>query len=453
MIDRYKCYYVLVMIAFWLMAGTGFIADEIIPPLASARLIFRLATDAIFVCLGLKVLKKRSDIIIIVSFLLISYISTMVMNHLGMVYWLNGLREFVGWFFAIPILRWFMELDNRDRFVKDFDRFVFIYLVLQVPCLLLQFFKYGAGDNCGGTWGNGASGIVSISICFGSYYLMTRRWNHDLSYWQNLVANKVLIFLLIPTLFNETKIVFILIPVYFLLLLKIDKKFGLKVLAASPLIIIILLALGWAYLIATGQDEDQVFDADIIYAYLTGGDESFEILEIAENIRDNVDLAEDAEENVWSVDLPRFMKIGLMTEAVEESAGGLWWGSGGSLFKAATYLSPTPYMKEHQWMLNGTRPYLFAIFMQYGLIGVIWLILTVISFIDIKRINTNYFTLGSKIYFILIFVILLFYSDHWENASDTFLLLSLMFIPSYKLNLDNKPDEQLKAPITHEDYK
>ena len=430
MIDRYKCYFTFLMIGFWLIAGFGFIAGEILTPLLPARTVFRMLSDLIFVGLGLKVLHKRSDIILILSFVILSFSSTVLVNHLSLVYWVNGMREFIGWMFIFPIGRWFMQPEYRERFLDSFDRFVFIYLVLQAPCLFIQFLRYGAGDAGGGTWGHGYSGMVSISICFGSYYLMTRRWDTALSYWQNLSANRVLIFLLLPTFLNETKIVFVLIPLYFLFLLKTDRSFGLKVLAASPLVLIFLLGFGWIYLQTTQQNGDEVFSIDNIDYYLTGGDEGIELIDLAEALRDNPDISDDAETNVWTVDLPRLLKLGIMGDAVNESAGGRWWGAGGSLFKASTVLSPTPYSKEHEWMFHGTRPYLLFIFMQYGYLGLIWMLLVLIYLLDFATSKISYFALGTKLYFLAIFIGLLVYNDAWETASFSFFMLMPLFLSS-----------------------
>lgn len=429
MIDRYKFYYRLMMIAFWLMAGL-FIMD-LVPQLGVIRTAVRLISDAIFVCLGVKVLHDRRDIAIIITIVLFTFISSIVCNHLTLVYWLNGLREFIGWMFIFPILRWFMQPEFRDRFISDFDRFVYVYLWLQVPCLVLQFLLYGANDAGGGTWGYGCSGIVSITICFGSYYLMTRRWNTALSYWENIKNNRILIFLLFPTLLNETKIVFFLIPIYFLMLIKINRAFGLKVLAASPLILLFLIGFGWLYLTASGQVNDEVFTTENISLYMTGGDESIEIMDLAEAIRDNPELSDDAEASVWNVDLPRVLKLMIMGEAVDESDGGRWFGSGGSLFKATSFLTPTHYAKEHEWMYRGTKPYLFFIFMQFGWVGLFIMLIIAFKVIEFKNSRKSYFALGIKIYFSLLFLGLLLYNDAWENCAFCMFIFTPLFLSSY----------------------
>ncbi len=443
MIDRYKCYFTFLMIGFWLIAGFGFIADELITPLLPFRTVFRMLSDLVFACLGLKVINKRSDIIIVLSFVALSFLSTVMVNHLSVVYWVNGMREFIGWMFIFPIARWFFQPEYRERFLASFDRFVFIYLVLQAPCLIIQFLRYGAGDAGGGTWGHGYSGIVSISICFGSYYLMTRRWNLSLTYWENIKENKVLIFLLFPTLLNETKITFFLIPIYFLLLLKTNRAFGLKVLAASPLILIFFVGFGWLYLQTTNQDGNEVFSVDNFEYYLTGGDDNIELIDLAEALRDNPELSDDAEMNVWTVDLPRILKLGIMGDAVDDSAGGRWFGAGGSLFKASTVLSPTQYSKEHEWMFHGTRPYILFLFMQYGYLGLFWMLCVIIYLLDFKTSKISYFALGIKLYFLAIFLGLLVYNDAWESASFCFFMLMPLFLSSRLTTPPLNPETQI----------
>ncbi|MDE6306230.1 MAG: hypothetical protein K2L90_06535, partial [Muribaculaceae bacterium] len=77
MIERNKFYFNIFIAIFWTTTTFGFVADEILPPLAQARSIVNLLLDFAFLLLGIFTLKKKSDIIFIVSFLFIAAVSTL----------------------------------------------------------------------------------------------------------------------------------------------------------------------------------------------------------------------------------------------------------------------------------------------------------------------------------------------------------------------------------------
>ena len=78
------------------------------------------------------------------------------------------------------------------------------------------------------------------------------------NYWQSLKKNKEYFLLLLPTFFNETKISFIFVLCYLVLLMKIQWKSMRKLLLASPLLIALIIGLFYAYLDFTDQDADRV---------------------------------------------------------------------------------------------------------------------------------------------------------------------------------------------------
>ena len=165
----------ILIVLFWIWATFGFVADELLPFLEGMRVGVYLLLDAVLIILGIATIRHKSDYILLFSFLIIGFISTDIVNKLTWVNFLNGCRDFLPMLFIPPILKYFLEQDNRrERFVKAFDKHLMIFLVVQAPCLIYQFVKYGANDHGGGSLGNGFSGVISTLIYIISFYLISR---------------------------------------------------------------------------------------------------------------------------------------------------------------------------------------------------------------------------------------------------------------------------------------
>ena len=224
---------------FWVLGTTGFICDELIPGLESLRTYIILGCDAAIVLLGLLCLRHRADFIFISSLLLIALASSLVFNRLPIFFSLNGLRVFIGAMFCYPIFRYFMDDPlRREHFTRTFDKNLEIFLWLQIPCIGYQFIVYGADDHGGGSLGNWYSGTISMLIYLISFYLMKKRINHN-HFLSSLVLNYKYILLLAPTFFNETKISFVLLVLYFILLMPIDKRMFVRALIITPILSIL----------------------------------------------------------------------------------------------------------------------------------------------------------------------------------------------------------------------
>ena len=188
----------LFFIGFWLATCTGFVSDLIWGPdtISPLTTISQLTADAILLFLALCTVRNKTDILLIVSFLIIAVISGFVVNNDGVVVWLNGLRYFFPVLFLPPILRYIWETEYRhDLFVQSLDKQLYIFLWLQVPTVLYQFFVHGAGDYVGGTMGGWFSGVLSFSIYYVSFYLLNKRIDRN-NVLQSLYKNWILIFLL-----------------------------------------------------------------------------------------------------------------------------------------------------------------------------------------------------------------------------------------------------------------
>lgn len=393
----------VLLIAFWVRSTWSFFADDMIELMQVMQPAVSLLFDVVIICMGIMLMTRKIDRIFAVVFVAVAYVSSCTLNGLTVAFFINGLRDFISWLFVIPIINWFLsDPDRKEMFVPVFDKNLYVFLIVQVPCILFQFFLHGAGDAVGGSMGYGYSGVITTLIFAISFYLMSKRMNPE-RYLASLWENKILILLLIPTQLNETKISFIYIVLYFLLLLPINRKTFMRLFFAIPLIILLLYIMMLSYVVSTGGDPSQMFSLEY-YAESYLYDEDEAIQTYAEEL---FDLGEDAGEKE---DVPRFSKLLLLSDVAEENPGHAWSGFGLGHFKGGSVIEESDFFLRYRWLLFGTIPYLFHVWIQLGFSGILLMLLYFINLF-----STHY--RGQKcgynmhIFMIIIFIMLLFYND------------------------------------------
>lgn len=414
MIDRYKFLSGLFFGAMWALLTFGFISEELLPPLIPFRSVVLLLTDIIFLFLGIYLLRDRRDIFVLVSFLIIGAISCHL-NHLGLIFSFNGTRDFFGLLFAVPICRWFLTSKYREQFIRSFDKQLLIFLFLQAFCMTWQFIRYGANDHGGGSMGYGYSGIVSTLIYIISFYLLSKRWRYG-NYLDEVVRNKMYFILLYPTFLNETKISFIFLLAYFLLLFPFEWRTVFKLIMAVPIMIVGMLGLGIAYLSITGQNMESVFSQEAMDDYMIGEDPE-ELLELAQFIQDGTYDVED----IGNIDVPRFTKIIFIPEALSDCVGGIMFGAGLGQFKGGTVMELTPFAAEWQWLLTGSLPFLFSVVIQLGILGLIWFCINIATILLPRSPLPAGINIKCFIWVIIILVMM--YNDSLRFFPFTFILV------------------------------
>ena len=414
MIDRYKFLSGLFFGAMWALLTFGFISEELLPPLIPLRSVVLLLTDIIFLFLGIYLLRDRRDIFVLVSFMLIGVISC-YLNHLGLIFSFNGTRDFFGLLFAVPICRWFLTSKHREQFISSFDKQLLIFLFLQAFCMTWQFIRYGANDHGGGSMGYGYSGIVSTLIYIISFYLLSKRWRYG-NYLDEVVRNKMYFILLYPTFLNETKISFIFLLAYFLLLFPFEWRTVFKLVMAVPIMIVGMLGLGIAYLSITGQNMESVFSQEAMDDYMIGEDPE-ELLELAQFIQDGTYDVED----IGNIDVPRFTKIIFIPEALSDCVGGIMFGAGLGQFKGGTVMELTPFAAEWQWLLTGSLPFLFSVVIQLGILGLIWFCINIATILLPRSPLPAGINIKCFIWVIIILVMM--YNDSLRFFPFTFILV------------------------------
>ncbi|MDE6859325.1 MAG: hypothetical protein K2J65_02815 [Duncaniella sp.] len=420
MIEKYKLYAGTLFAALWISLCWGFVQEEFIGLLERVRPFVFLLLDLIFIILGVFALRNRRDAIFVGLFVIIVSASALL-NSQGLVTVLNGSRDFIGLVLAAPVIRRLLESKYSERFSKSFDRQLQIFLYVQAVCITWQFIRYGAGDAGGGSMGEGASGTISALIYFVSFYLMCRRWDLGQSYIHNIRNNIGLVVLLYPTFLNETKISLVLVVFYFVMLVKINRQYLLKLAAFLPLIILVGITAVWSYTLVVGHDADEVFSEDNMYEYLVGEDIE-ELVELAILVQDE----EIETDNLWVMDIPRISKLAMVPVALEETGGKLWLGAGVGQFKGASVLSKTKFASKYAWLLQGSRPFLFFVIVQLGVIGLAWAIANFISIVQTR--NDGWFSWNMRLYMYLLVLMSMLYNDSFRLFQYCFILFYVVMI-------------------------
>lgn len=431
MVDKYKLISGILFTALWIQLCWGFVCTDIAPVLERSQNYINLLLDGVYVVLGLSVIRARRDLIVFGSFVAIASVSA-YLNHQGVLVFFNGFRGFIGILLVPPIIRSLVTSYQGKWFVEKMDRMLYVFLWIQVFCIGSQFLRFGAGDEGGGSLGYGYSGMISTLIYVISFYLMNKRWDKDVSYINNLWANRVLIFLLFPSFLNETKISFIYFIAYFILLMKIDRRFIIRLVMSTPLVIILFIILGYVYLAATGTESDR-YDTEFFRDYLVG-DDIEQLVEVAIAVQE-----EDVEtDNLWVVDLPRFGRLLFIPDALSTTGGGMMLGAGIGQFKGGSIVSVSPFAKKYNWFLRGSLTMLFFILIELGIVGLVWILSSLFSLIFA---HNSWSRAKNIMLYSAMVVLLVFVYDNEFRFPNYCIIMFYIFMNGLQHEVDNESEE------------
>lgn len=410
MVDKYKFYSGIIFVTFWVMVAANFVGYELTGSYALKK-ASAFPADFVLLVFGLLTLRNRVDIAVVVSFTLLSFFTSIIINHESMIVYLNGYRNYLGMLFAMPIIRYMTSREDwRAKFIPSFDRQLYIFLILQFVTLVYQLFRYGANDHGGGLFSMGGSGMASMLLYAVSFYLVSKNWDTAKSYGANLRDNLKYVWPLLGSMLNETKASFIYMALYFILLYRFNIMSTLKLLMMTPVIAVAAFGLFMAYLELTDQDFDRLTSTEFYEAYLTGGADSQMLIDVALMVQDH-DLETD---NLWVVDLPRFTKLLLLDELMDHAAGGDALGAGIGQFKGGTTMELTGFASSQQWALQGSRPMLFNLVVEIGWVGAAWFLLSFLAELALHR-NPRFMSLRNKILLICFMAVIMVYNDTFFN--------------------------------------
>ena len=440
-INLSKLYVRLLLFAFWLIGGCPFFGQEFALSayeFLSSKLL--IMADAIIIFLGLKLIKHKLDWSILISFIILAFFSTCILNDESLLQFFNGIRQYISLILLIPIFRYFIgNSTRREIFIHTFDKNLYIFLWLQIPCSIIQCAQYGAFDQVGGSLGWMMSGEMSTLVYLISLYFMRKRWNNSLGYIANMRKNAVLLFLLLPSFLNETKVSFIYLMLYFFFVLPMDRKMILRILVLTPCVILILVIMGAFYSLMAGG-KSGVFTQEYIENYMYGDADGRDYVEFI--LENGSDVIEDDQG-----DIARFIKLSAVPVIMEERSHAFLCGFGVGQFKGGTVLEPTKFAKEYSWLFQGTKMMIYLIALELGILGIIWYLLFWILYI--KGNKTKQKDTPMLIYLMILVAIISIYNVAFCN-----LAFGIIFMYIFYNSVDHikKEDIELSHEKRHLNY-
>jgi hypothetical protein len=320
--------------------------------------------------------------------------------------YINGVREVFNLILFLVILDGIFKSNNRVFFEKCFDFFVLIFLLSQIPISIYQYVSNNsiAGDWVGGSLGNGGSGVLTVAIILMIAYKVQRENNFNKQIFMLIASG----FFLIPTLINETKITFILFPIMIFSLIKFNNKL-------AP-IFFIAIAIAFVSVFSNFYNQfkgdtysmefEDVYTSNFLEEYLAG-------------------------EDVTVDDIPRFTKLGIGIQLLNED-NKLLFGEDLAAFKGGSATDRSEFGDKHEWLLVGSRPYIFYLLICGGFALVCLILYLLIKEILDGTMTGSFLSSSLKVLLILLFIILLFYNDSLRNNFFQIVFISMIFISKPK---------------------
>ena len=414
---RYVCQMVFWMV-FWVWATFGFLADDVFKPLQQVRSALMWTLDATMVVMALAVVRRKAWLLGIAAFVALTWVVTCVINRESTLFWVNGMREFVGLLLVYPVMLFIMDYDtSRSHFLDSFDRQGLYFLIVQALCIVIQLAMYGAGDLVGGGFGHFYSGQVSVAIYLVSFLLIRRRIDYD-HFLYSLGQNKVYIILLLPTFLNETKVSFVMLVLYFLLLVPVDRKLLQRWAVVMHLVAIVpwLAVTFYSYTTRNNLEGNRFGSTQELMAYFMLDD-----IEKAEG-----DARWNIENNRGIADVPRLTKLMYLAVLNQQEPGHVLAGFGVGHFKGGTQIVASQFARDYDWLLMGSVPYVFHIYIQLGLLGLLLLQLYWVALALYRPQWASARDEGLQLMLLAVVLIIYFYNDMLRNLAFCMIFFTLL---------------------------
>lgn len=409
-LSKLKIYIVLFLLA---VSGTvSFIVSYFQLPVNPSYIYLILDVILLFTAfLSFNLKNSKRLIFLILLFLLVFVFSFYVnRNELDFLFFMNGIRDFLPYLLFPVIFFNLFQSSAHISFAKSMEIFLYIFLVLQIPASFIQFLAAGAGDEVGGTLGRGGSGMLTFTVYLSTYYLMIRDFDQK-NFMKSLLRRSYLLIFWIPTFINETKISFLMIVLFFVLLapLKLSSIFRVTLIAA--LIIPVILLFNNFYRQVAGKDFfSEIFKKEYLEEYLFGNS--------------NVDLS-------GNMDVPRLMKIQLALKL--QKGDKFFFGNGLGQFKGGSVLSLTSFSTRFNWLLAGSVPMSFFVFVQTGLFGFLVFIMVWYNLFKKAWDNRSFvFARNMSLFCTISFIVILFYNDSLRSLFFCGLIMYFMIFAGSK---------------------
>jgi len=407
---KFKIYLVLLLLA---ISGSVSFINGFLHLGINTSYIF-LALDAVliftaFLSFGLR--KNNGLVFIIVTFLLVC-ISSYILNRneLSLLFFINGLRDFLPYILFPVIFINILQSSAKMSLPASLNIFLYIFLVLQIPAAILQFLEFGAGDEVGGTLGAGGSGMLTFTVYLSTYYLMINGFDHR-QFLKSLFKKSYLLLFWIPTFINETKISFLMIILFFILLSPLKMSSVFRLVFISVIVIPVIMLFNNFYSKVAGKDFfSDIFKKEYLEEYLFGNS--------------NVDLS-------GNMDVPRLMKIQLAFNL--QKGDKFMLGNGLGQFKGGSVLDLTSYSTRYNWLLAGSVPMSFFVFVQTGILGYLVFLLLWINLLKKAWNNKSFgYSRNMALFCTISFFIIQFYNDSLRSLFFCGVILYFMIYSAYR---------------------
>jgi hypothetical protein len=336
---------------------SGFITSQVILQADQAFRVATAARDAVMFAGALAVLIRQRQAAVSRWFLffLVASMVTVVFNldNLSLPTQLNGLRQPLFMLSSLVVMHDMLMSSRSETVILWMDRFLIFFALAQFPLSIYQFLKYGAGDAVGGSYGlTGGSGMVTVLLFVIVFYLLVRYGSSDDG--ESFAVGRILPFSLIlaPVAMNETKISFVFLAMYLGFLVLSRRKFykAIPILGLGALLAYMLVEM---YAESVQDPSSFLTDREFLERYLLYDPRP-------------------------GMDIPRFQKLMIMFNEMWKQVSALVVGYGYGLFVGENILGRSSYVKSF-WYTEGTRPALFSIWMQGGILAVIGMLGAVFS--------------------------------------------------------------------------
>jgi hypothetical protein len=369
----------------------------------SSKTGFLLFYDAAMIGLALMSLGYlRGRLIAVLLFIIGCIALNLINNGNSLIYSLNGLREILTILSLVVFFNGVFKEGNEElaeEYIYIMKRFAIVFLVIQLPVAGYQFSVHGPSDWVGGTYGVFGSGNLTLSIICLVFFM---------SHFVRNNTQRVLLYLcLLPLFLNETKVSFVLIPMLILFIHfqpKLKSIIGAGVAAAIALFIFSQLFTTNIQGIDTSEGIAGIFNGDFINNYLFGDIDQY-------------------------TDVPRFTKIVFAWQLLAENTMTFLFGIEYGIFRQTDVADASKVSQSLEWLMSGTRPYLFFLLVQGGILlitGFFWMMF---------HIN-RYFTSNNnkyKTFLFLLFVVILFYNDALRSQNFAMIYLFSVFLSNSDL--------------------
>lgn len=386
----------LFVLFLYASAFSGVVSDILFQ---GSKTMISLAYDGMLILLALLSLSFiRGGLRFIYVLILTGIVFNLVFTEASLTSSLNGLREV---FIVLSLVAFYSKIfvegneAEAEEYVNIVKKYAVTFLILQLPVAGMQFIKYGPTDAVGGTFGeNNGGALTQIVICL-VFFLFQ---------FKPSFSKQVCLFLaLIPLFLNETKISFILIPLMVMFVYFEPKPKNVILAALGGVAFLLIFDRFYTHSALSFDDNlTGIFSEEFLMDYLFADPEVYP-------------------------DVPRFTKLILGWNLLSQEYHTMFFGIEFGAFRTGT-LGATHFAENYQWLLAGTRPYLFFLLMQGGVVLITGFFLLVFH---INRYFRNTTKFG--VFLFILLMILIFYLDSFRHHNFSAIYFFLVFYANSKL--------------------